>query len=157
MSNMKQASVDVLNSTRRSIYNALEDCSQEEWLIIPDGFKNNIAWNVGHIIIAQQGLVYTRCGLDNYINAEMFGMYRPVSSPRDWESNPDKNALIDQLMSLGEKMNEDVKAGLFDIDMPAEPVPHMPHADSVAHAMISNNMHEGMHYAIIAKLKQLIK
>ena len=157
MSNTKQASVDVLNSTRRSIYKALEDCSQEEWLIIPEGFKNNIAWNVGHIIIAQQGLVYTRCGLKNHIDGNMFGMYRPGSNPRDWESNPDKAELIDQLMSLGEKMDEDVKAGLFDGDMPEEPVPHMPPAESVTHAMIGNNVHEGMHFATIAKLKQLIK
>jgi len=113
MSNIKQASVDVLNSTRRSIFKAVESCSQEEWLIIPEGFKNNIAWNVGHIIIAQQGLVYTRCGLKNYIDGDMFGLYRPGSSPRDWESNPDKDQLIEQLMSLGEKMDEDVKAGRY--------------------------------------------
>lgn len=25
---------------------------------IPDGFSNNLIWNIGHVIVAQQALIY---------------------------------------------------------------------------------------------------
>jgi len=41
----------------------IEDFSLEELNKIPEGFNNNIIWNIAHVIATQQALVYGLSGL----------------------------------------------------------------------------------------------
>jgi len=34
---------------------------------IPEGFSNNLIWNIGHIIVTQQVLIYKLSNLQGYI------------------------------------------------------------------------------------------
>ncbi|WP_407635809.1 DinB family protein [Solitalea canadensis] len=34
---------------------------------VPAGFNNNLIWNIGHEIVAQQALIYKSSGLEGYI------------------------------------------------------------------------------------------
>lgn len=38
---------------------------------VPDGFSNNLIWNIGHIVVAQQA----------YISNELFELYKPGTKP----------------------------------------------------------------------------
>ena len=50
--------------TSRSLYlKFLTSYSLEQLNKIPEGMNNNLIWNIGHIIAAQQGLVYRLSGL----------------------------------------------------------------------------------------------
>ncbi|WP_205896842.1 DinB family protein, partial [Pseudomonas viridiflava] len=45
------------------ILDLVKDLSIEQLNKIPDGFNNNIIWNIAHLTAAQQNLCYTRSGL----------------------------------------------------------------------------------------------
>lgn len=36
----------------------LDTYSLDQLNTIPDGFNNNLIWNIGHVIVSQQGLIY---------------------------------------------------------------------------------------------------
>ena len=83
------SALPIFRHTRKSIYNAVKDLSPEQHLAIPDGFDNNVAWNLGHLIAVQQRLCYLHCGLESAMPEETMAMYLPSTSPADWEASPD--------------------------------------------------------------------
>ena len=50
---MLQAAVQTLIDSRNNLHETCKNLSQEQWFAVPDGFANNVAWNVGHLIVAQ--------------------------------------------------------------------------------------------------------
>lgn len=70
--------------TNRNIYKAfLENYSLEQLNKIPNGFSNNLIWNLGHIIVAQQGLVYSLSGLSMNITTELLDTYKTVPNQQE--------------------------------------------------------------------------
>lgn len=58
------AQLNVLKVTREFIHNIVKDLSLEKIHEIPNGFNNNIAWNVAHLTVTQQLLQYKLSNLD---------------------------------------------------------------------------------------------
>src|SRR5574343_108332 len=68
--------------TNRHLYlKLINNYSLEQLNKIPDGFSNNLIWNLGHIIVAQQGLVYRLSGLPVNVSEEMTNTYKNGSKP----------------------------------------------------------------------------
>lgn len=157
---MLQAAAEVLLGTRQRLHGNVKDLTQEQWLTQPDGCANNVAWNVGHLVIAQQGLIYRQLGVESGFDlSEMIAMYSPGTSPADWNSTPDTDELLRLLIELPQQMVEDVAAGKFDNYVKPEgegPGP-LPPAESAAHAMIFNQFHEGVHAGNIGDLLGFLK
>ncbi|WP_370628048.1 DinB family protein [Cellulophaga sp. HaHa_2_1] len=41
---------------RKILYKFLKDTPREQLLKIPEGFRNNIWWNIAHVVVTQQVL-----------------------------------------------------------------------------------------------------
>ena len=54
---------DITLKTRTIFFKVLEDLSLEKLTTIPKGFSNTIFWNIKHVIITQQLLIYGLSGL----------------------------------------------------------------------------------------------
>ena len=85
--------VSILSKTRRLIGMATKGLPEEAYFTIPDKFDNNIAWNIGHVLVTQQGLLYGQSGNEMSLAPGQFEMFRPGSSPADWSERPDVGAL----------------------------------------------------------------
>lgn len=57
--------------------------SLEQLNKIPEGFSNNLIWNIGHIIVAQQALIYKLSNIQEYIPEELFELYKPGTKPTE--------------------------------------------------------------------------
>ncbi|WP_225318044.1 DinB family protein [Flavobacterium luteum] len=69
-------------STNRNLYlNFINTYSLEQLNKIPDGFSNNLIWNIGHVIVVQQGLVYKFSGLPMNVSDDLFDKYKNGSKP----------------------------------------------------------------------------
>lgn len=55
--------------------------SVEQLNKIPEGFNNNIIWNIGHLIAAQESVLYRRSGLPLNIEMNFYNAYKPGSKP----------------------------------------------------------------------------
>ena len=49
-----QNQIDTLLITRKFLLKITEDLTIEQLNKIPEGFKNNIAWNLTHLLVTQQ-------------------------------------------------------------------------------------------------------
>jgi hypothetical protein len=146
------AAINIMKQTRQLLYYAVKDLSEEQLLAIPDGFDNNITWNIGHIIATHKGLCYRPCALDMALPRRMFPMYSPGTSPADWKAQPDIPALLEMLMQHPQQMEDDYAAGKFDGPFEEVKSTTTIHLRNIQEATSFNNFHEGLHMGAILAL-----
>jgi uncharacterized damage-inducible protein DinB len=154
---MTQVAVEIHRQVRSSILTAVEGLSAEQLHAMPDGYDNNIAWNLGHIMVVQQRILYGSCGLPLSVSEEMIPLYLPNTSPADWQTTPDAEALVAMLMPQQEQLEEDYAAGRFSENEFSEFRTRsgltLGDLDSV---LTFNIYHESQHYGFILALINLV-
>ncbi|MBP0905584.1 DinB family protein [Mariniflexile gromovii] len=105
--------LEVLPNTRKAFNRIIEKTSLEDLNRIPNGFNNNIIWNIGHIVVTQQLLAYKLSGLALMVNDELVGKYRKDTKPEGDVTQEEVNEIKALLFSTVEKTKEDYNSGLF--------------------------------------------
>ena len=148
-------SIDMFLQDRQLIRQALAGLSEEAYFNIPQGFDNNIAWNLGHIIVTQQALHYRLSGQPTLTNKEDVAMFKTGSSPADWTSRPDIGRLLELLVEAGPKLQDDYAAGLFATFRPYTTFTGIT-LRTIEDALAFNNFHEGLHLGTILALRNFV-
>ena len=147
--------IEMLLQTRSLIARAVDGLSEDAFFTIPPGFDNNIAWNLGHIIVTQQGLLYRLSDLPLYVSKEQVAMFRTGTSPADWSVKPDIAGLLVQLADHPQKLVEDYQAGKFQTYQPYTTSTGVT-LNSFEDAVAFNCFHEGLHLGAILALKNCL-
>ncbi len=154
---MSQTAIGIHRQIRSSIHSAVEGLSAEQLHAIPDRFDNNIAWNLGHIMVVQQRLLYGSSGLPLSVSDEMIPMYLPNTSPADWESKPNARALVAMLMPQQEQLEDDYAGGRFsENEFSAFTTRSGLSLNDLGAALAFNTYHESQHYGFILALINLV-
>jgi hypothetical protein len=66
---------------RDFLLDTVHELTTEQLNHIPAGFSNNIIWNMGHVIAAQQAVCYRRAGLPLRIESHFFETFKPGTKP----------------------------------------------------------------------------
>jgi len=74
---------ELIRQTRTSFIDLVNGLSIEELNEIPEGMNNNIAWNFGHIITAQQGLCNALSGVALHVPAELTEGFKKGTKPEE--------------------------------------------------------------------------
>jgi len=142
--------------TNRNIYKTfLENYSLAQLNKIPIGFSNNLVWNIGHIIVAQQGLVYRLSELPMYISTEMVDTYKNGSKPTGTTSQVEVDELKALLFDLLEKTKADFTNTKF-ITYNEFTTSTGFHLASTKDAIEFNNYHEGLHLGFMMNIRKFI-
>ena len=104
---MNQA-FEITQQNRKILHIYLQKYSLEQLNKIPEGFSNNLIWNIGHIIVVQQLLVYKLSGLQPMVSATLISKYARGTRPESDVSQ----AEIDEIESLLFKTIEQTKTDL---------------------------------------------
>ncbi len=144
-----------LKKQRQLIHKTVSELSREELLTIPSFRKNNIAWNLAHIITVQQGLTYALTGNPMNIPEEYRAWYFRDTSPADWTSEPDVPRLLEELLSLPEQTESDYVSGRLANFTPYTTTTGVS-LETIEDALGFNNFHEGIHYGIILSIRKEI-
>jgi uncharacterized damage-inducible protein DinB len=73
--------IQIIRDTRASLLEQLNDLSIKQFNQTPRGFVNNIGWNMGHLIVVQQGICYQKAGLPLLIRDDFWQQFKPGSRP----------------------------------------------------------------------------
>lgn len=149
-------SINLLKVERQLLLNEINNLTKEQLLKIPSGYKNNIAWNFGHIIVTQQVLHYMLSRNEMHIPKEMVSMYRTGTSPENWKDQPDTEELKSLLLSLSDMLLDDYDKGLFKSFRPYK-TSNGVELNNLEDAITFNHFHEGTHTGIILGLIKQIK
>jgi uncharacterized damage-inducible protein DinB len=104
---------DIIKAPRTTILAAIESLSLEQLNTIPAGFNNNIMWNLGHMIAAQNGICYKRPGLPLPIDELFFETYKPGTKPERFYNTDDLAQIKELMFSTLDKLEADLQTDMF--------------------------------------------
>lgn len=148
---------DILPNTRKSFKRIIENTSLDDLNKIPKGFNNNIIWNIGHIVVTQQVLVYKLSGLPMLIDDELVGKYRKDTKPDGAVTQEEVNKIKDLLFTTLEKTIEDHNNKIF-INFQEYTVSTTGNTlTNIDEALQFILFHEGIHWGYVTALLKAIK
>ena len=149
-------SLQVTIASRELLQKFIENHTLEQLNTIPEGFKNNIIWNIGHVVVTQQLLAYKLSGLAMMVTDEMVAKYQKGSAPQGSVSQEEVEAIKNLLFATITKTQEDLENGLFQNYMEYTVSTANFTLTSIEDAMQFNNFHEGIHLGIILQLTKFV-
>jgi hypothetical protein len=148
---------EVLPNTRKYLKNVLENNSLEDLNKIPKGFNNNIFWNVAHLVVSQQVLVYKLSGLPLLVSEELVEKYKKGTKPEAPVTQAEVEEIKALLFTPIEKTKEDYYNGVFKEYQEYVVVTTGNTLRSVEDALQFTVFHEGLHIGYIQALSRAIK
>ncbi|WP_299524233.1 DinB family protein [uncultured Lutibacter sp.] len=150
-----QKQFDTLKKSRLLTLKIIENLSIEQLNKIPNGFKNNIAWNITHLSVTQQLLCYKLSGLDCLISDEMITNFQKGTAPTYTISEGEFNTTKELFLELPEQLKKDYDNGVFKNYIEYKTSVDI-NLNSVEDGIIFNLYHEGIHLGIILQLLKFI-
>jgi len=146
---------DITLKTRNFFKNILDSYTLDQLNAIPDGFNNSIFWNIKHIVITQQLLIYKLSGTAMLVSQKEVEGFQKGSKPLYGADADDLNLLKEQLFSTLEQVKEDYKNGKFK-NYNEYTVTTKSTLTNVEEALEFNNFHEGIHLGYVLALMRVI-
>src|SRR6202012_1397255 len=147
--------IDTLKKVRAFLLEGIKDLTTEQLNKIPAGFNNNIIWNLGHLIAAQQGMCYKRANLTPHINEEFWERFRTGSKPNGDVSADEiaeiKAMFLNKMDQLDADYNEHIFGGYA-----AWNTRYRVEITSIDGALKFLPFHEGLHSGVINTMKRLV-
>ncbi len=147
--------IEVLRKTRHFALNLIADLSDEQLNKIPEGFGNNIIWNLGHLVAAQEGVCYKRSGAPTNISEEFFQAYKPGSKPEREASAEEIAQIKGLLLSSLDDLERDHAAG--KLIMTPWTTRYGVDINTIEDGISFLQFHEGLHQGYVTALVKLVK
>ncbi len=146
---------NILKTSRKITLKVIENLSLEQLHTIPKGFKNNIIWNLTHLVVTQQLLHYKLSGLECLISKDLIQKYTKGTVPSEKMSANDFETVKELFLKLPETLEKNYNAGVFkEYHTYNTSTGYV--LDSIETAVPFNNFHEGLHLGTIMALKKLV-
>lgn len=140
---------------RRNLLEVLQDTSMDDLLLIPDGFNNNIYWNIAHCVATQQLLHYYLSGNSFRIDKYWIETYKKGTLPKLDVQQSEVDDLGYLLLETSKILMKDFDANLFSEYTPYTTSFGMD-LKNIQDAIVFNTMHESLHYGYILAQKRAI-
>lgn len=150
--------IEVIKACRSKWLSMLENYSTEQLNQIPEGFNNNLAWQLGHVIVSQQILCYKLAGKPFKIRETLIDRYKNGSKPENFIDTDEIDELKGYLISTIEQLEIDLTNGTFD--------QYTPYTVSTYAGFTLNNVqdaltfivsHDGLHYGCSLIMRKLLR
>lgn len=150
-----QRTFEITTTSRKIVSQFLDNYSLEQLNNIPVGFKNNLIWNIAHVIVTQQLLVYKFSGLPMLVSEELVQKYMKGTKPEINATQAEVEELKILVSKTINQTKEDYDNGIFE-NYEEYPTSTGFVLGNVEDAMAFNNFHEGLHIGIMMSLRKLI-
>lgn len=105
--------LDLIRASRKKLLVYLDGLTIEQINTIPEGFNNNLAWHVGHLLASQQILCYRFSGNEPTIDDEIINGYKNGTKPESFIDADEFERLQAYLITTLDIMEEDIESNLF--------------------------------------------
>ncbi|MGB6153811.1 MAG: DinB family protein [Pricia sp.] len=146
---------DTTLQNRKLLYKILDNTPKEQLLEIPTGFRNNIWWNIAHVVVTQQLLLYKFSGLQVRVPEEYVAKFKKGTVPDGKATDEEIKEIAGFLISTADWAKEDYEAGLFK-EFDAYTTSLNVSLNDIEDAMTFNIFHEGLHLGSILGLQKVV-
>lgn len=144
---------DIAIKNRNIFKMFLEQFSLDQLNKVPNGYSNNMFWNIAHTVVTQQLLIYKLSGLPLLLSDELVSKYKKGTKTEHNATQAEVDEIKGLLFSTIEQTKEDYDNGKF-VDYQDYTVSTKSTLTNVDEAIAFNNFHEGIHLGYILALKK---
>jgi hypothetical protein len=151
---MNQA-LQTITKPRIKVLEIIAPLTIEQLNHIPAGFRNNIIWNLGHMVAAQQGICYKRAGLDTIVDEEFFETYKPGTKPERFFEVAEMDKIKGLFSSTIAQLEQDLQTDIFT-NYPTWTTRYGVDLSSVNEAVAFLPFHEGLHIGTVVAMSKIV-
>lgn len=152
--------IEIENIKRTRIYllDLIKELSIEQLNEIPIGLRNNVIWNVGHLLVSQQHICYLRAGQKMAIDDKYSPLYKTGSSPEKFVEDLEVERIKHLFISSIDQFENDYSNNLFsNFNGWTTQRYGQLKISNIDEAISFVFYHEGLHAGYIMTLKNLLK
>jgi hypothetical protein len=146
---------DIAKASRKVLSQFLENYTLEQLNKIAPGFNNNLIWNIAHIVVTQQRLVYKFSGMPMIISDELFEKYKggtkPLQDVTKAEVEEIKSLLFETInqteVDFNSRSFKDYQEYTTSIGLTIK---------NIEDALSFNNYHEALHMGVIMSIRKFV-
>lgn len=146
---------DILIKSRKLILKLIDGFTIEQLNKVPEGFGNNIVWNIAHLVVTQQLLCYKFSEVPMLVSDEMVGKFMKGTAPKGSVSTEELEEIKRLFLELPQQFENDFKSNIFKIYQSYTTSTEVTLID-INSAIAFNNFHEGIHLGVILALRKLV-
>ncbi|MDG1871841.1 MAG: DinB family protein [Flavobacterium sp.] len=149
------ATLELTRTSRLILSQILPNYTLAQLNKIPPGYSNNLIWNIAHVIVVQQMLVYGLSGLPMKISNEMVEKYKKGSKPEQDATQEEVDDIQSLLLTTIDQTAIDIENDAFKTfkEYPTSTGFTLKNAQD---AMSFNNFHEGIHLGVIFSIRKFV-
>lgn len=148
--------IERLKLTRLFLLENIKDLTAVELNKIPAGFNNNIIWNLGHMVAAQQGLAYVRAGLKPVLDEKLIAQFRTGTKPAQPLNENEIQEIKAQFISSLDLFLSDYEKNVFE-GYVAWTTRYQVELKNIDDAIWFLAYHEGLHSGYITAMKKIVR
>ena len=146
---------DISLQNRKILRSILSNTPLEILNTVPKGFRNNLWWNIAHVVATQQLLLYSLSNTTMRVEESWVNTFRKGTRPEADARESDVQQVNELLIRTVEWAKEDYNNGIFK-SYNEYTTSNKVTLRSVEDAINFNNFHEGLHLgAVLSQMKAL--
>jgi hypothetical protein len=145
-----------IRKNRELFLDLVNSLSIEQLNKIPDGYRNNIAWNFGHIVVSTQSLCYVRSGVKPDLQIPFRSKYGKDSKPEGFISQQEIDELKTQLVSTVDMIQEDLRNDVFQNITPYSTATYKHEMRSIEEILTCTLAHDSLHFGYALAQRKLV-
>lgn len=148
-------SLDVTRTSRKMLSQFLKGYNLGQLNTIPEGHNNNLIWNIAHIVVVQQMLVYNLSGLPMKISDTLVQKYKKGTKPEQDATQAEVDEIYSLLTETIDQTEVDMNNDSF-VNYQEYPTSTGLVLKNVNDAMSFNSFHEGIHIGAILSIRKFV-
>ncbi len=149
--------IETVRKTRTYLIEHVKDLNADQMNHIFPGFNNNIVWNLGHMVAAQQGICYKRAGLPTLISDGFWEKFKSGSKPQGMIDYNEIDYIKQMLLTGLDQLERDYQYNkkIFD-NYPAWTNRYGIELAGIEDGIEFLEFHEGLHSGTIMTMKRIL-
>lgn len=147
--------IENLKSVRHFLLNLIDGLTIGQLNKVPEGFNNNIIWNVAHLTATQQRICYLRSNLQPVVQDKYIAPFIPGTKPESFIESREVETIKSLFISALNELESDYQKNFFTTYTPVV-TRYGVEIANIDDAINFLPYHEGYHTGIVLMLKGLV-
>jgi len=121
--------------------------------IIPEGFNNNIRWNLGHVLVTWDEGIYNSLSMKRVLPKDYDSFFKRGSKPSEWEKQPPSFDEITERLEIQTEQIINACRGKLDLPLKFDFLG----MKTLGEMFVFLIAHESLHMGVISSIRKVIQ
>lgn len=112
---------EIIAFVRQQMVDMLDGLSVEQINRVPEGLRNNLIWNLAHVIVVQEGYLYQKASQTLNLDPAMIAAYGNGTFPQDRVEQDEIDRVKALALSTADRLAQDAQGDALNAFEPFSP------------------------------------